>query len=295
MRNSFIQRFMFDKLPIRGAFIILEDAWQTIAKQKEYPDGIKQLLGELLAANVLMTTNLKIKGKVIAQIQDNPKLDLLVCECKHEFKVRATAKYSESAHHDNQVSYTDCLQSGRLVISIDSKMDGKIYQSIVALTGLALADTLDEYMLQSEQLKTKFVLAYSHNKVVGFMLQQLPDMEQQFASDLERIFTLADTLTQSELLKDDIPLLLHSLFNEDDIVLFEPHSVNFLCGCSRGTVANMLRSLGKFEVESIITEIGKIEVTCDYCNSIYTFDAFDVHNIFSSLDLDIESISNEVH
>lgn len=293
MKNSFVRRFMFENLPLRGAFVILEDAWQTIAKQAEYPDGVLQLLGELLAANVLMTTNLKLDGKIVAQIQDNPKLDLVVSECSNEFEVRATAKFGSSVHEDNQISYSDAIADGRLVISIDSS--GMSYQSIVALIGNDLATTLNEYMLQSEQLKTLFVLAYSKDKVVGFILQQLPDIEQQFVDEVERVFILASTLRAHELLCNDIANLLHKLFNEDDIVLFEPHSVNFQCRCGHVNVANMLRSLGKSEIESIIAELGKIEVTCDFCNSIYTFNAFDVHNMFSSLDIDIESVSHEVH
>ena len=295
VNKSFVQRFIFDQLPVRGVFVVLEDVWQTIAGQKEYPDGLMQILGELLSANILLTANLKLKGKVIAQIHNNPKVDLVVRECSHDFNLRATAKFSESVHKDNQISYADCLDVGRLVISIDANNDGKLYQSIVALSGMDLSDTLDEYMLQSEQLKTKFVLAYSKHKVVGFMLQQLPDIDQKYELDVERIFKLAETLTHTELLIDEIPELLHKLFNEDDVILFEPHSVHFLCRCGRESVANMLRSLGKDEVESIIAELGKIEVTCDFCNSVYTFNAFDAHNILSTLDMDMQSISSEVH
>ena len=295
MESSFIQKFVFDKLPVRGAFVVLNDAWQTISAQKIYPDGVRRVIGELLAANILVTTNLKLNGKVIAQIQDNNKIDLIVSECSNDFKVRATAKFSSGVSKDNQLSYGDCLDSGRLVISIDSFTSVDIYQSIVALSGLNLADILDEYMLQSEQLKTCFILAYSNDKVVGFMMQQLPDVENHFLDDIERVFMLAKTLTENELLSDEVSLILHKLFKSDDVVLFEPHSVKFMCRCGRENVANMLRSLGKQEAESIIEEQGKIDVTCDFCNSSYTFNAFDIHNIFCSLDIDVESISGEVH
>lgn len=295
MNGSFVQRFIFNNLPVRGAVVVLTDAWQTIVAQKIYPEGVQRVLGELLAANALLTTNLKLKGKVIAQIQDNSKIDLVVSECSNEFNVRATAKFTSGVHNDNQLGYMDCLDNGRLVISVDSHVDGSLYQSIVALKGLNLAETLDEYMLQSEQLKTTFVLSYSKEKVVGFMLQQLPDIQNQDMDELNRVFMLADTLTEHELLSNEISSVLHKLFVEDDILLFDPYAVHFLCSCGREKVANMLRSLGKDEAESIIEERSKIEVTCDFCNSVYTFNAFDVHNIFCSLDLDMDNISREVH
>ena len=173
--KSYIQRFIFDKLPLRGAFVVLDDVWQTIVCQREYPEGVRRLLGEMLAANVLLTANLKLKGKIITQIQDNPRLDLAVSECTHNLAVRATAKYTKSAIADYQIQYEDCLRSGALIISIDSESDGKLYQSVVALENMDLASILNEYMLQSEQLKSFFLFMYTPNKVVGFMLQQLPD------------------------------------------------------------------------------------------------------------------------
>ena len=165
MKKSFLRRFIFDKLPVRGACVDLTDVWQTISAQKEYPDGVKQVLGELMAANVLMTANIKFEGKIITQIQGNPKFDLVVSECDNELGVRSTAKYEHSVHEDNQVSYLDCMARGSMVISIDSEKDGKLYQSVVALTKLDLGDVLTEYMLQSEQLRAFFVLAYSSSRL----------------------------------------------------------------------------------------------------------------------------------
>lgn len=295
MGNSFVQRFIFDKLPIRGACVDLTDVWQTIAAQKEYTTGIRQVLGELMAANILMMSNVKLHGKIIAQIQDNPKLDLVVSECDHDMHVRATAKFERSVHEDNQVNYNDCIKQGTLVISIDSNNDGKVYQSVVALAGHDLSQVLTEYMLQSEQLRTLFVIAYSESRVVGFMLQQLPDQAGLHDDDINRIFMLADTLTQSELLHYDLNNILHRLFNEDDIVLFDVQKVQFKCTCGRERVSNMLRSLGQEEALSIIADEGSITVTCDFCNTVYSFNEQDVQDMFSTLCVDIECISQEIH
>ncbi|MBP9742968.1 MAG: Hsp33 family molecular chaperone HslO [Burkholderiales bacterium] len=293
MAGSFVRKFAFDQLPLHGAFVELTDVWHKISTQKEYPEGIKQVVGELLAANILLTTNIKLDGKIIAQIQGNPKLDLIVSECNNDLKVRATAKFATSIHQDNQVSYMDCMHEGSLVITIDSNSAGKMYQSVVALTGHALDEVLTEYMLQSEQLRTVFFIAYSKKKIVGFMLQKLPDPEEIYNDDIERIFYLAQTIKYHELLITENSALLKQLFSEDDIILFDAKPVQFSCSCGHNRVVNIIRSLGLEEAQSIIADEGMIKVTCDFCNSVYVFTEADILHMFNNLALDLECISSE--
>lgn len=295
MAGSFVHRFAFDQLPLHGAFVELTDVWCNIATQKVYPEGIKRVVGELLAANILLTTNLKLDGKIIAQIQDNPKLDLVVSECSNDLKVRATAKFSSSVHQDSQLSYMDCMRDGSLVITIDSNTSGKMYQSVVALAGYTLDEVLTEYMLQSEQLRTVFIIAYSEKKVVGFMLQKLPDPEEVYNDDIERIFHLAQTIQHHELLVTENSALLKRLFSEDDIILFDAKPVQFSCSCGHNRVVNIIRSLGLEEAQSIIADEGVIKITCDFCNSVYVFTEMDILYMFSNLALDLECISSELN
>lgn len=268
-RLSYIQKFIFEKLPIKGAMVVLDDSWQVIASQREYPKGLKQLLGELLAANVLLTGNIKLDGKVICQIQDNPHFNLVVCECSNEFVIRATAKFT--AIDEALIQYSNYLERGRLVVSIDSKNEGSVYQSIIAFNGDVVGEILNNYMSQSEQLKSWFLLAYSEQRVVGFMLQQLPDVHSQLKDEIERVFMLAATLTRHELLHDDLESILYKLFNEDLLTVMPLHQVSFGCSCSHQRVSDILRSLGKDELQNLIAEQGSITVDCDYCNAQYKF------------------------
>ena len=151
MKTSYIQKFIFDELPIKGSLVVLDDCWQVIAAQRQYPEGLQQLLGELLAANVLLTNNLKLNGKVICQIQDNPAFKLVVSECSHDGLVRATAKFV--AQSETLVEYADYLKDGHLVVSIDSKADGQLYQSIIAFNGNNIGDILNNYMGSMEDHK----------------------------------------------------------------------------------------------------------------------------------------------
>jgi len=92
---------------------------------------------------------------------------------------------------------------------------------------------------------------------------------------------LADTVEERELLSLPVQKLLHRLFHEEDVRLFEPDPVAFRCSCSRGRIAETLRALGEAEVDSILAEQGEIAVTCEFCNRDYRFDAVDARGLFS--------------
>lgn len=287
MTTSFLQKFMFEQLPIKGAIVVLEDSWQTIAAQRDYPNGLKQLLGELMAANVLMTSNLKLDGKVICQIQDNPHFNLVVSECSNNLEIRATAKFT--VNDEALLNYNDYLDKGRLVVSIDSKADGNIYQSIIAFNGDMVGDILNNYMAQSEQLKSWFLIAYSEKRIVGFMLQQLPDPLQQAQEEIERVFMLANTLTLHELMNNNVAQILFKLFNEDNVRLLNEYPVTFKCSCSHKRVSQILRNLGKDELSHLIQTQGDIVVDCDYCGAEYRFSQKELEQFV--LQLSIEEMS----
>ena len=292
MSNSFVQKFMFAKLPIRGAFVVLEDVWQKIQSQNIYPDSIAQVLGELVAANILMTTGIKFKGKIITQIQDSNLFNLIVSECQDNMSIRATAKLVKNM--DTAFSYHKCLSSGKLVVSVDSNSDGSIYQSVIALDGENLSETINMYMAQSEQLNSLFILAHTKDKVAGFMIQQLPEKNIELIHEVERIFFLANTLDNEELLNNDIVVLLNRLFNEDDLILFDKIVVNEFCTCSRQKVSKMLRSLGASELERVIEEEGAVKVKCEFCNTEYSFNSADVVHVFMS-DITTPSPLDKIH
>ena len=292
MSNSFVQKFMFAELPIRGAFVILDDVWREIISQNTYPDSIAQVLGELVAANILMTTGVKFRGKIIAQIQDNPLFNLIVSECRDDLSVRATAKLSKNV--DTELNYHKCLSVGKLVVSVDSNNEGKIYQSIIALDGSNLSETINKYMLQSEQLNSLFILAYTKERVVGFMIQQLPEQNVELFNEIERVFFLANTLGREELLEDDVSTVLYNLFHEDDLVLYDKIDVDSFCTCSRGKVSRMLRSVGMAELERIVAEEGVVNVTCEFCHTEYSFNSADIIDVFVA-DVNLASPSDKIH
>jgi molecular chaperone Hsp33 len=97
-----------------------------------------------------------------------------------------------------------------------------------------------------------------------------------------RVQLIGETLTPEELRTLADADILHRLFNEDDVRLFEAAPVYFRCRCSRERVSRMLQSLGDAETRSVLAERGEVEVRCDFCNRAYVFDAVDVAQLFNT-------------
>jgi molecular chaperone Hsp33 len=119
------------------------------------------------------------------------------------------------------------------------------------------------------------------------LIQKLPEtMNQKTQSqDLDtwnRIDHLASTITEDELLNLSTETLLTRLFHQEDVRLFEASDTRFNCSCSRESVSNMLRMLGNEELVSIIEERGSIEVNCDFCNTLYSFDKIDTAQLLAT-------------
>ncbi|HSI21474.1 MAG TPA: Hsp33 family molecular chaperone HslO [Methylophilaceae bacterium] len=277
--DSSLSRFIFEDAPIRGEFTHVGEAWRTMLAQHDYPSTLKGLLGELVAASALLAATLKLRGSLILQIQGNGPISLLVVECTGDLKMRATAKWKGDLPH---ARLADLVGEGSFVITLDPKDGNQTYQGIVPLEGDSVAEALQNYMTRSEQLETRLWLAADSTCVGGMLLQKMPEREAKDEDAWNRIGQLAATLTPNELLELPAPDILHRLFHEEDIRLFEAQEVRFECTCSRDSVTGMLRMLGHDEIRSIVEEQGRVEVHCEFCNQRYEFDPVDAEQVFAS-------------
>lgn len=310
---SELHKFIFEGLPVRGALVVLDDAWQDmIAKRSEagkFPQPVQNLLGEMAAAAMLMQANIKFNGAVVLQIQGDGPLKIAVAEVQPDFAVRATASlHGEVSEQDQFSDMVNVNNAGRCAITLDPKdrLPGQQpYQGVVPLYDDSgekinqLSEVLQHYMLQSEQLDSCLVLAANDTRAAGLLIQRLPlagegnlgvpseSNEDGIgkSDDYNRIATLASSLTSEELLTLGVEDLLHRLFWEEPIARFIPpqgvDKPRFQCSCSRERVSGMLHSLGADEVDSIIAERGDVEVGCEFCGAMYRFDPVDSAQLFA--------------
>ncbi|WP_313086124.1 Hsp33 family molecular chaperone HslO [Pseudomonas sp.] len=281
---DYTQRFLFDDSDVRGEWVGLERSYAEVLAKHRYPEPVAQLLGELLAAASLLVGTLKFDGLMILQASSSGAVPLLMVECSSDREVRGIARYDEALLTPG-ASLAELMPDGVLAMTIDPA-NGQRYQGIVALDGADLADSLSSYFASSEQLPTRFWLAADGRRASGMLLQQLPadrirDGEQREAS-WQHLRTLADTLTTEELIGLDTETVLHRLYHEESVRLFEPRPIVFRCSCSRERSATAVISLGQQDAEQLLEEQGgAISIDCQFCNHSYRFDAADIAQLFA--------------
>lgn len=304
---SELHKFLFDGLPVRGMLVRLTESWRELLSRREpgqeYPPELRDLLGQMSAAAVLMQSNIKFNGALVLQIFGDGPVKLAVAEAQHDLSYRATAKcIGAVAPGASLEAMVNLRGQGRCAITLDPKdrqPGQQPYQGVVPLHGdqreplQKMSEVLEHYMLQSEQLDTRLVLAANGEVAAGLLIQRMPvegegNLEGRRNEDdiglsegFNRIAMHAATLTAEELLTLDADTILRRLFWEETVTRFEPQVPRFACTCSRERVGEMLRGLGREEADSVLAERGDIEIGCDFCGRHYRFDAVDVGALFT--------------
>jgi len=303
---SELHKFLFEGLPVRGLLVRLGDGWRELlercAAAGALPREVRGLLGEMTAAGVLMQASIKFNGALVLQIFGDGPVKLAVAEVRPDLGFRATAKVTGEVAAGAQLeAMLNVHGHGRCAITLDplERLPGQQpYQGIVPLHGdrreplQQVAEVLEHYMLQSEQLDTRLVLAADDQVAAGLLIQRMPvEGEANVgrhhedvigrSADYQRIAMLTATLTREELLALDADTLLRRLYWQEPLRRFEPLRPRFACTCSRERVRAMLRGLGREESDSLIAERGQVEVGCDFCGARHRFDAVDVGELFT--------------
>jgi molecular chaperone Hsp33 len=273
-----IQRFIFEKHAVRGQIVRLSHSYQQIMRQHHYPRVIQYLLGESLLAVSLLNSMSKNSGKLTLQFQGNGDLQLLSARCTHDLSIRGFAKWTGILPSAQKLSAA--LGQGQLVITFEPEQYGERYQSIIGAESPSIAETLERYFQQSEQLPTQLVFAIDDECAVGLMLQMLPGHEAEREESWEHLIALTNTLQSKELLSTDNATLLHRLYHQEDVRVFDERPIRFGCGCSVEKMANALVLSDRAEIESLLEENAFVEVTCDFCGNQYRFDEVEIAEIF---------------
>lgn len=277
-----LHRFIFDNAAVRGEVVQLKDSWQDVLERHEYPPVLRDVLGQAMAATVLLSATIKFLGSITLQIQSDGPVSMLVVQVKTDKTVRAMASYEDD---DLQAGLKNMFGDAKLVITIEMDNASDRYQGIVELGDKDIAASLEEYFRRSEQLETRLWLAADENTASGFLLQQMPgdaaaDGEKD---DWNRFVILANTLKDEELQTLPAKDILQRLYHEDNLRMFTPDQVAFACSCNKEKIEKTLHSLGYEEVKDILVQQGSVGVDCNFCNQHYEFDSIDVETMFGAL------------
>jgi len=284
IKQDFLRRFLFEELGVRGEWVQLSDSWQAAKQHQQGPESVQQLLGQALAAVVMLSATIKFNGSMILQAQGSGDIKTLVAQATHDRKIRGLVRSNPEVASG---SLSELFGNGQLVLTIE-RDDGDPYQGIVGLEGNNLAAALETYFSQSEQLKTRLWLFADETRAAGLLLQELP-AGGHTQEDWERVNMLAGTVTEQELLTLDCESMLYRLFNQEKVRLFGTEPVSFECACSRPRIERTLHAMGRSELDNMLQERHHIEVICEFCGAHYVFDKVDIENLLSECGMTIDS------
>lgn len=275
-------RFLFRERDVRGEVVKVAASLDQMLQNHDYALPVKQLLAELVAATSLLTATLKFEGDIAVQLQGDGPIRFAAVNGNHRQEFRGVVRMQKEISGE---SFRELIGEGYLLVTI-TPTQGERYQGIIPLTGDSLTTTLEAYFAQSEQLPTRLYLhtelTAEHNHAAGMLLQVLPVDPEKAREDFQHVVALADTLTAAELLTLPAEQTLYRLFHQEVVELFEAQPIRFVCGCSRDKCNSAIISLGQTAIAEHIAE-GKLEISCEYCNTTYVFDADQLRSLLTSI------------
>jgi molecular chaperone Hsp33 len=296
LNDDIVQPFQIDASHLRGRLVRVGPVLDEILSKHAYPEPVARLLGETITLAITLAGALKYDGIFTLQTKGDGPISLMVADVTSTGDVRGYAQFDAErlagADIDSSAPVPTLLGNGYLAFTVDQGEHTERYQGIVELSGETLSEGIQHYFRQSEQLDTGIKVAVAFTDLGwrggALMLQRLPEDQVQqtlgsdVADDWRRAMVLMGTCTDREMLDPNLPPndLLFRLFNEDGVRVWAPADLSASCRCSRDRVATVLASLPRDEIADLKVN-GNVEVTCEFCNSTYTFDDAQLDHIYS--------------
>lgn len=283
--QDLLHRFLFEQHSVRGEMISVDETFEHILENHDYPTAVKGLLGELLVATSLLTATLKFDGDITVQIQGDGPVNLAVINGNNLQQMRGVARVDGPVVAGSTLK--QMIGNGFMVITITPNQ-GERYQGIVEIEGDSIEESIDAYFRQSEQLPTRLFIRVGEvdgkPSAGGMLLQVLPAANETSHEFFDHLVQLTATIKGQELSSLDVKEVLHRLYHEEDVTLYDPQSVEFRCTCSRERCESTLATLPKEDVIDILHKDGKIDMECEFCGSHYVF-----------IESDLQGLNNELN
>ncbi|MFQ5764008.1 MAG: Hsp33 family molecular chaperone HslO [Rhodospirillales bacterium] len=299
--GDFIQPFQIEALGIRGRLVRLADGLEAAIGPHGYPGAVTGLLAETVTLATTLASALKFNGVFTLQTQSDGPVGVLLADVTSEGGFRAYAHFdaervATAAAGSDGAPVSRFLGAGYLAFTVDQGPDTDRYQGITELAGGTLAEYVQGYFRQSEQLETAIIVATadptagptaaSDRRAAALMIQRLPAKAEAGLSlgdedDWRRAVILMSSVSADELLDPALTPagVLYRLYHEDGVRVFRPKPLFHACRCSREKVVVTLGSFPRTDIEAMV-EDGHITVTCEFCGTDYRFDEAALAEVF---------------
>lgn len=301
--------FQLDASGIRGRVARLDGVLDQVLKQHAYPSVIEALVAETALLTALIGQAIKLRWKLSIQVRGKGPARLIATdyygptEDGEPARIRAYASY-DADRLDLKADPFSQIGEGYFAVMIDQGEGMVPYQGFTPIAGKSLADCAQTYFAQSEQIPTRFQLAYGesaesgrplHWRAGGIMLQHMPAVGGVAADqgsgeggllthadilggadsdDWNRANLLLDTVETLEMIGPSVPPtdLLVRLFHEEGPRVFDAQPVRFGCSCSEDKVRNTMSIYSQKDIARMTTEAGVVTADCQFCGAHYEMD-----------------------
>ncbi len=274
-----IRRFLFKDLNIRGQHLSINQTWQAMVQDRGYTRQVRQLFGELSAMAIMLANGIKHQGKLTLQYQGDGVVSLLLVEVTHDMKLRGMIRSNGTIKEDDNLDTV--LGEGQMVATLYNTQTDHSFQSLIPRNPLGLISTFEDYFSQSEQLDSKLWVSSTKDNLSAMLIQKMPEIKNNDEEGWIRITALASTITNQELCSLDAEQLLHRLFHEETVQLFEQDQVDYECQQDRRRFEKIIFDLGEEDARNLLEERGEISIHNEVCNEHLFFNEQDLDRIFT--------------
>lgn len=250
-------------------------------------------LGRTLAAASMMGNALKSDGASLTlQFKGGGPLGTVLAVSDNEGNVRG---YVTNPHVDIPLRKDGKLDvgtavghEGTLTVIKDLHMK-EPYVGTIDLLGGEIAEDVAGYFVESEQIPTACALGVlvdrdqSVKAAGGYLIQLMPGAAEDTIAKVEGGIMAAGAVSAILKKNDDPEAMLRTVMSDFDLKILETCPVEYRCYCSRERVERALISLGRAELEQMLSEQGGCQLTCQFCDAVYEFTAEDIQRLLKNL------------
>ena len=250
-------------------------------------------LGRALAACSMMGNALKDNGaSVTMQIKGDGPLGTILTVSDSEGNVRGYVQNPAvdlALREDGKLDVGTAVgHSGTLTVIKDLHMK-EPYVGTIDLLGGEIAEDVAGYFVESEQIPTACALGVlvdrdqSVKAAGGYLIQLMPGAGEDVITKVEGGIMAAGPVSALLDKNDDPEQLLRDVMSDFDLKVLETCPVSYRCYCSRERVERALISLGRDELEQMLSEQGGCQLTCQFCDAVYDFSAEDLKGLLKNM------------
>lgn len=301
--------FQLDASGIRGRVARLDGVLDQVLKQHAYPSVIEALVAEMAVLTALIGQTIKLRWKLSLQVRGKGAARLIATDYYgptddgQPARIRGYASY-DADRLDLNASPFSQIGEGYFAVMLDQGEGMVPYQGFTPIAGGSLSSCAETYFAQSEQIPTRFQLAFGESaepgrpmrwRAGGVMLQHMPAVGGVAADqgsgeggllthadilggaeseDWNRVNILLDTVEELEMIGPSVTPagLLVRLFHEESPRVFDAQPVRFGCSCSEDKVRQTMSIYSQKDIATMTTEAGIVTADCQFCGAHYEMD-----------------------